>query len=869
MHIHLDCAAEEKQERDNDDRQQKDNDGKVSQDNDGKVSQDNDGKLQQDNDGKLQQDNDDRQQDRMAATDDIVVTDSPSTPFVGGRKGVDKYRFTILTDGLFRYEWAPDGEFEDRPSSFAANRAQAVRSVPKYRVRESGEALEVVTSRFHLTYNKKEFSAYGLFVVVFNHTGTTWRFGEQHETLGGTRRTLDGVDGRADLDPGVTSRKGFANLDDSKSFLFTDDGFVATRRPGADRVDGYLFCYGHDYRDAVSALYRLSGPQPLLPRWTLGNWWSRYYEYTADSYLELMDTFDKHKIPLAVGVLDMDWHWVDDERVKRYRASGWTGYSWNTKLFPDPPSLIKKLHERKLKVTVNDHPADGVQPYEDQYEAVAKALHRDPAKREGIPFDITDRAYLDAYFDPLLRPLKARDGVDFFWVDWQQGTQSGIPGVDPLWMLNHFHYAKWSGPGRPLVLSRYAGPGSHRYPIGFSGDTVVSWDSLRFQPEFTATASNIGFGIWSHDIGGHMLGTRIDDLTTRWVQLGVFSPIFRLHSTKNRWVAKEPWKLPPGPRESITAFMRLRHRLIPYLHSMNARAADRERGEPLVQPMYWGHPEREEAYGVPNQYYFGSEMVVAPITSPQNGATHTGKVRAWLPPGTFVDLFSGLVYDGDRSLWLSRTLDRMPVLLRQGAIVPLDGAAEPANGGRNPERLEVVAVVGADGSFEMLEEAEDGEGNGAAGDKVEWARTPMAFSQAEGVLKIGPTQGRRSWAVRLLGYGGGKEVRAAVGERRVEARLTAADNGLVVEVGEAAAGSLISVSLGFNPQLAVKDPVRLMDPILFGAEVQYQLKERIDGIMSARSEPKSNKASQLDALDMDQDLRLVLTEFLFADSRSP
>ncbi|RDA94853.1 hypothetical protein CP533_4219 [Ophiocordyceps camponoti-saundersi (nom. inval.)] len=790
----------------------------------------------------------------------------PASPIVAG----EKYRFTILTDGLLRYEWAPDGVFEDRPSFFAAAR-HAHRAVPEYQVYETADKLEIITARFHLTYDKKEFTPYGLYVVIFGYTGTTWRFGETHENLNGTVKTLDNIDGRIPLEPGINARLGFAPLRDD-SFLFTDDGFVAPRRPGPGREDGYLFCYGHDYRKAVQALYSISGPQPLLPRWALGNFWSRYYEYSADSYLELMDSFKKYHIPLSVAVLDMDWHLVKDERVLKYRGSGWTGYTWNRHLFPDPPAFIDKLHQRKLKVTLNEHPADGVQPYEDQYRAVAEKMHIDASLDRTIPFDIANRTFLNAYFDPLLQSLRD-DGVDFWWVDWQQGTHSTLPGIDPLPMLNHFHYAKWTGSGRPLLLSRYAGPGAHRYPIGFSGDTVVSWASLNFQPEFTATASNIGFGYWSHDIGGHMLGSRDDHLTTRWVQFGVFSPVFRLHSTKNRWVCKEPWKLPAGsgqgPRDVVISFMQLRHRLIPYLHTMNARAADQLNGEPLVQPIYWNYPEREEAYMFPNQYFFGSEMLVAPITSPTSrNSTHLGSTRAWLPPGRYVDFFLGAVYDGDRTLWFSRALDKMPVFLWEGAIVPLDDELEPGNGAENPDKLEVVVVVGADGRFELLEENQGKEKSS----KPDWIKTPIVFNQTEGTVTIGPTEGdglpaHRTWTVRLLGFKAAKDsVEASIGDESIDPVVKKAENGLLVELGEVAATSQATVWLGSDPQLAVNDPMALMEPVLYDAEVSTRLKENLEAV--ALSGPQSARASQVEALEMEDGLRRFIMEMLFADLRS-
>lgn len=118
---------------------------------------------------------------------------------------------------------------------------------------------------------------------------------------------------------------------------------------------------------------------------------------------------------------------------------------------------------------------------------------------------------MDAYFD--MHHRMEAEGVDFWWLDWQQGGVTRQKGLDPLWMLNHMHYLDSGRGGNwPLTFSRYAGPGSHRYPVGFSGDTIVTWESLAFQPQFTATASNIGYGWWSHDIGGHMFGYRNEEL---------------------------------------------------------------------------------------------------------------------------------------------------------------------------------------------------------------------------------------------------------------------------------------------------------------------------------------------------------------------
>ena len=673
----------------------------------------------------------------------------------------DRWRITVLADGLLRLEWADDGAFEDRASTFALHRDLPV---PDFEAIDGESALEIVTGRLRLVYDRTPFSPAGLTVQARGNVSnyrSVWRYGEPLRNLGGTARTLDEADGRIPLEPGVLSRQGVAVLDDSRSFLWEPDGWFSPRPKG--RTDLYVFAYGRDYAAALAAFHAVSGPTSVLPRWTLGNWWSRYHRYSADSYLELMDRFAAEAIPLSVAVLDMDWHRVDS--VPERYGSGWTGYSWERELFPDPEAFLAELHRRGLRVTLNVHPADGVRPYEDAYRAMAEALGRDPDSDEPIAFDLTDPDFVRAYFDVLHHPLEAQ-GVDFWWLDWQQGGHSRLPGIDPLWLLNHFHFLD-SGRGgrRPLTFSRYAGPGSHRYPIGFSGDALVSWASLAFQPEFTATAANVGYGWWSHDIGGHIFGMRDDELATRWVQLGVFSPILRLHSSSNPFLVKEPWLYPAEARAAMTEALRFRHRLVPYLHTMNHRAA--VDGVALVRPLYHLWPDEPRAYGVPTQFAFGSELLVAPITAPRDPVTLRGSVRAWLPPGRWIDVFTETVYDGDRELELHRDGASIPALLRAGGILPV-AAADDLDATRNPERLEVLVAPGADGAFALVED----DGTGTTPDEIPTARTPLVWRQADGELVIGPAEdphgvlpARREWTVRVLGTDVAETVSGAPGER--------------------------------------------------------------------------------------------------------
>jgi alpha-glucosidase (family GH31 glycosyl hydrolase) len=634
----------------------------------------------------------------------------------------DRYRITVLDTGLLRLEYSDSGEFEDRPSQTVVDRAFAP---TEFHLTEDEHELELHTERLHLIYDKRPFSAEGLSVMAkggVSNYRSVWRPGHTLENLGGTARTLDEADGRVPLEDGVLGRNGIAVVDDSRTVLLEDDGWIAPRRPGTS--DLYAFAYGRDYRAALRALYKLTGPQPLLPRYALGNWWSRYYAYSADEYLELMDRFADEGLPFSVAVLDMDWHLVD---IDPSLGSGWTGYTFNRDLFPDPPAFMAELHERGLAVSLNVHPADGVRAHEDAYSRVAERMGIDPASKLPVHFDPADPHFLETYLEELHHPLED-EGVDFWWLDWQQGEVTKLPGLDPLWLLNHFHFLDSARNGRrPLTFSRYAGIGSHRYPVGFSGDTVVSWASLDFQPEFTATASNAGYGWWSHDVGGHYFGVKDDELVTRWVQLGVFSPILRLHSTADRFIAKEPWRFGEVARRLIGEWLRLRHRLVPYIATMGLRA--HKEGAPLVSPMYYDHPAAAAAYEVPNQFMFGTELLVAPITSPMDLDTRLGAVNAWLPEGEWLDVFTGLRYRGGRTIALHRDLDTIPVLVRPGTVLPL---AADGPGTDVPERLELHVFAGGDGAFTLAEDRDDGR----------WAHTTFAFRGGE--LVIGVLEGERA-----------------------------------------------------------------------------------------------------------------------------
>ena len=609
-------------------------------------------------------------------------------------------RFTLLTSRLLRLEYSPIDRFEDRASQVFWYRAQPA---PAFEVERSADRVVITTAELRLTYRctAQGFTRQTLSIEV-KATGQTWKYGDRGEwkNLRGTARTLDGVNGALGLERGLLSRDGWAVVDDSTSLVFNEHDWLEARVNGDSR-DLYFFGYGHDYVAALQDFYRVSGRTPLIPRYILGNWWSRYWAYSQAELLDLMRDFKSHEIPLAVCIVDMDWHVT----ATGNDASGWTGYTWNRDLFPDPTHFVAALHEQGLRTALNLHPADGVHPHEEPYAAMAQALGVEPATQQPIDFDIADPQFIRAYFEILHHPFEQM-GVDFWWLDWQQGTRSKLSGLDPLLGLNHLHFYDLgrAGARRPFIFSRWFGLGNQRYPIGFSGDSVVSWASLAFQPYFTATASNVGYGWWSHDIGGHMQGIEDGELYARWMQFGVFSPILRLHSTNNPYQDRRPWLQDAATFAVMREALQLRHQLIPYLYTMAWR--NTAEGIPLITPLYYEHPEDENAYRCPQQYRFGTELLVAPFTTPIDPDTGLSRQSVWLPAGHWYNFFTDDHYTGNRWITVYGALDQIPVFAQGGAIVPL--APRGSGGGTgNPATLEVHIFPQHDHRFELYED--DGE----------------------------------------------------------------------------------------------------------------------------------------------------------------
>nr|AIG55715.1 secreted protein [Thraustotheca clavata] len=419
--------------------------------------------------------------------------------------------------------------------------------------------------------------------------------------------------------------------------------------------DMYFLGHGHKFKDALYEFMLLSGPIPLPPRYAFGVFYSKWWAYSDSEVDNYAHDYATRSIPLDTVVLDMDWHLTFYNNKSLDQADqpmGWTGYTWNKMLFPSPKAFLSHLHEMGLHVTLNLHPASGVQPWETSYPSVAHAMGIDPSTQVYVPFDLVNKTFATTWLTLSIKPIED-DGVDFWWLDWQQGEDWFVAhdqanmNINPtLWLnyvffTNPHHWGKTQR--RPLLLHRFGGLGSHRYPVGFSGDVEASWASLAFQPQFTISASNVGFSYWSHDLGGFLHGYD-PELFTRWIQWGAFSPIFRTHSMRDVNADRRIWKYPAYYYTIMRDYMNLRSQLIPYIYTECRHTY--ESGLGLVHGLYFEWPQYAESYKYSNQYRFGRSYLVAPIVQPLDKQSKVVERVVWLPPGVWYDVTFGSLIHG-------------------------------------------------------------------------------------------------------------------------------------------------------------------------------------------------------------------------------
>jgi alpha-D-xyloside xylohydrolase len=435
-----------------------------------------------------------------------------------------------------------------------------------------------------------------------------------------------------------------------------------------------FFLIGGDSPEEILFGYRqLTGFPSMPPLWSFGTWMSRMTYFSAQEVNEICNRMRKEDFPCDVIHLDTGWFETD-----------WLcEWKFNDERFPNPPQFIQKLKEKGYRVSLWQLPYisyNAIQYKEaDEKEYISKSERKISGSSN---FSVQDFAgTIDFTFDKatewykdLLRNLlnmgvvciKADFGEDIHLdAEYRNISPEKLHNIYPLLYQKAAYEVTKEVTGDGIIWARAGWAGCQRYPLHWGGDSACSWDGMAGSLKGGLQLGLSGFGFWSHDVPGFhgvpnfMNSVLPDDIYVRWTQFGVFSSHLRYHGSHER----EPWHY-PNISAIIRKWLKLRYKLIPYILEQSEKTT--KTGFPVLRALILHHPNDKTCRQIDDQYYFGDNMLVAPVMNSEN-------IRdIYLPEGKWVHFFTREVFEG--SQWLKNVevpLDEMPVFVKQGAVIPM------------------------------------------------------------------------------------------------------------------------------------------------------------------------------------------------------
>lgn len=476
----------------------------------------------------------------------------------------------------------------------------------------------------------------------------------------------------------------------------------------------------------------LTGRPPVLPKWSFGLWLSSGGTYRDQAAIEaLLDGIEAHRLPADVVHIDPWW----------MRRRSYCDFEWDRETFPDPEALIGRIHKLGLKLCLWEHPYVSIESRLFEYGKSQGYFVRGPDGEVNVidyglslaprpdgrirlagsketwnaPAAIIDLTNPEAlsWFKDLHRPL-LRSGVDVFKTDFGEDipedarfhdgrTGAEMHNLYPLLYNAAVFEVTAEEKGRGLVWGRSGTAGSQRFPVGWSGDPASDFDSLAATIRGGLSAGMSGIAFWSHDIGGYR-GSPDPELYVRWAQFGMFSSHSRMHGDSPR----EPWHFGKEALAIVGKFARLRYRLFPYIYSSALEA--RISGMPVIRALPLAFPDDPNGAAWDHEYMFGPWFLAAPVIRRTADLARERGHRAgpprypvYLPPGDWIDYWTGRKYRGPAVVEAPAPLDILPLFVRAGAIVPMTGATRriPADL-IDPLQLELYPA--GESSYALLED---------------------------------------------------------------------------------------------------------------------------------------------------------------------
>jgi alpha-D-xyloside xylohydrolase len=511
----------------------------------------------------------------------------------------------------------------------------------------------------------------------------------------------------------------------------------------SDSMDYYFF-YGPDFDRLIADYRELTGTTPLFGKWAYGYWQckNRY-----DSQAELLAIAQKYRdLHIPLDNIVQDWFW------------------WNTmgepvfnKNYPDPKGMIDALHKNNVHLMISVWPyfRPGSSVYDDMDK---RGFFIDRTKVQS--FHPPRMALYDAfnpdarkYYWSLMNEALFKIGADAWWLDTTEpeteGRETNLLVTNKVAIGNGARYAnefplltttavyegqrEASDKKRVFILSRSAYAGAQRNAVTtWSGDVDPNWETFRRQIPAGLNYSLSGLPYWTTDIGGFVAANPDDpayrELFVRWFEFGTFCPIFRVHGTRTT-NQNELWSYGPDAQKTLVAYDNLRYRLMPYIYSLAWKTTSE--GYTIMRPLIMDFREDIRAQNIGDQFLFGPAILVNPVTEPGATARHL-----YLPAAKWYDFWTGATIQGGRALDAPSPIDRMPLYVRAGSILPLGPDVE-YTAEKSADPIEVRVYPGANGAFTLYEDENDTYNY----EKGAYSTIPFSWDNATRTLTIGDRTG--------------------------------------------------------------------------------------------------------------------------------
>lgn len=746
-----------------------------------------------------------------------------------------KYRIEVLTERLIRLEYSEQGKFVDSASALVINRNF---ERPLFEVKEDQAYIYINTKYINLKYMKNSrFSEKSLFATIM-YSKKEWFYTQKEvKNYGGTTISLDNTLKMPNLDKGLFNPDMYLIMDDSNSLLLDENSNVYKREENSKDI--YIFAYSNDFNEVLNDYFHLTGYPAFLPRYALGNWWSRDIPYQDEHIISLMNKFRMNGIPISVFLFDKDWS------IKMSNESNTSGFSFNTRLIKDPNRLINILHQMNIKVGVKVNPKDGIFSHENSFPEARKYINLN--KKGYIDFNPFEARFMDLYLKLFIHPLEAM-GIDLFWNDYDV-----LENRNALFVLNDYMTKDMARAGkRSLVLGRNANFAPHRYPILYSGHNQISFDVLKFLPFFNLTATNIGVSYWSHDVGGSVDGIENSELYIRSVQFGVFSPILRFNTENGTYYKREPWRWDIVTNNIVTYYLRLRNQLIPYLYTEFYHY--HKEGIPLIKPFYYDYPFAYDDPVYINQYFLGSSMLVSPIVKLNDPLINRTIQRFYIPEGIWYDFKTGKKFVGNKKYVSFYKIEDYPVFVKAGGIIPLSGINDLMST-NVPKELEIHVFPGQSNSYNLYED--DGITNNYQKGNYSITNIDYNYLTNNYTLIIRPVDGNpnlllqtRDYKIRFRNTKMATDVKVYFNDQELNFKSYLMDTDFVLEVKNVPTNGQLTINcqgkdIEIDALMLLNDDI---DSILSDMEAPTILKDSIAKILFSKDLPVNKKRIEIKKL---------------------